>query len=120
MDKESIQEVCGSVREITLCCIIMLMIGKSIITKIRKHRTHLNSLGVKRLAIFGSVARGEARQNSDVDILVEFDDAVTFDRFMNTKFYLEDLLRRRVDLVLPQAIKPRMKDRIAQDLIYVT
>jgi uncharacterized protein len=95
------------------------MTGKTIIAKIKKNRTHLNSLGVKRLAIFGSVARGEARRGSDVDILVEFNGKVTFDRFMDTKIYLEDLLHRRVDLVLPEAIKPRLKDNIAQDLVYV-
>jgi predicted nucleotidyltransferase len=97
------------------------MAGKTIIATIRKNRVHLNNLGVKRLGVFGSVARGEAQKNSDVDILVEFDGQVTFDRFMDTKFYLEDLLGRRVDLVLPQAIKkPRLKERIARDLIYVT
>ncbi len=95
------------------------MTSKTIIAKIKKHRTHLNSLGVKRLAIFGSVARGEARRDSDIDILVEFDGAITFDSFMDTKIYLEDLLNRRVDLVVPQAIKPRMKAHIFQDLIYV-
>lgn len=93
--------------------------NKRIITKIQKHRLHLNSLGVKSLAIFGSVARGEERKDSDVDILVEFDGAITFDRFMNTKFYLEELLDRRVDLVVQKALKPRIKTRIAQDLVYV-
>jgi len=95
------------------------MTGKAIISRIQKQRVNLNKLGIKRLAIFGSIARGEAHGNSDVDILIEFDGAVTLDRFMDAKFYLEELLERRVDLVLPQAIKPRMKDRIAQDLIYV-
>ena len=95
------------------------MPNKRIITKIQKNRTYLNRLGVKSLAVFGSVARGEARKDSDVDILVEFDGAVTFDRFMDTKFYLEELLGRRVDLVVPNALKPRLKNRIAQDLIYV-
>jgi predicted nucleotidyltransferase len=95
------------------------MTSKSVISKIQKNRSHLASLGVKKLGIFGSVARGEARRDSDIDILVEFDGAVTFDRFMDTKFYLEDLLNRRVDLVVPQAIKPSMKARIVQDLIYV-
>jgi len=95
------------------------MTGKIIISRIKKHRAQLDGLGVKRLAIFGSVARGEARRDSDVDILVEFNGVVTFDRFMDTKFCLEDLLRRRVDLVLPEAVKPRMKARIAKDLIYV-
>ena len=96
------------------------MTSKTIISRIKKNRTGLDVLGVKRLAIFGSVARGEARRNSDVDILVEFDGAVTFDRFMDTKFYLEDLLKRKVDLVLPSALKPRLKARIAKDLIYVS
>ena len=96
------------------------MPNKRIIARIQKHRAYLNKFGVKSLAVFGSVARGEVRKNSDVDILVEFDGAVTFDRFMNTKFYLEDLLGRRVDLVVPKALEPRLKTRIAQDLIYVT
>jgi hypothetical protein len=92
----------------------------SLISKIREHRADLNGLGVKSMAVFGSVARGEARIDSDVDILVEFEGALTFDRFMDTKFYLEDLLGRHVDLVVPQALKPRLKARITKDLIYVT
>lgn len=95
------------------------MTGKTIISRIKKNRSQLDELGVKRLAIFGSVARGEARRNSDVDILVEFEGTVTFDRFMDTKIYLEDLLRRKVDLVMPSALKPRLKARIAKDLLYV-
>jgi len=55
------------------------------------------------MAVFGSVARGVASIDSDVDILVEFEGALTFDRFMDTKFYLEDLLGRHVDLVVPQS-----------------
>ena len=94
--------------------------NESLIAKIREHRTDLDKLGVKSMAVFGSVARGEARRDSDVDILVEFDGALTFDRFMDTKFFLEDLLGRHVDLVVPQALKPRLKARISEDLIYVT
>jgi uncharacterized protein len=96
------------------------MSRRAVITRIRKHRAQLTKLGVKSLSIFGSVARGEEGPNSDVDILVEFEGRVTFDRFMDTKFYLEDLLGRKVDLVVPQAIKPRMKPRVMQDLVHVT
>jgi predicted nucleotidyltransferase len=92
---------------------------KMVISRIRKHRPQLTQLGVKSLALFGSVARGDARPESDVDILVEFEGRATFDRFMDTKYYLEDVLGCHVDLVVPDAIKPRMKPSIMQDLVYV-
>jgi len=96
------------------------MTSKAVISRIRKHRTQLTKLGVKSLSLFGSVARGEEKSDSDVDILVEFEGKATFDRFMDTKFYLEEILGRKVDLVTPQAIKPRMTPYIMQDLIHVT
>jgi predicted nucleotidyltransferase len=95
------------------------MTRRTVITRIRKHRDHLTKLGVKSLSLFGSVARGEERPDSDVDILVEFKGRATFDRYMDTKFYLEDLLGCKVDLVTPKAIKPRMKPFIMQDLVHV-
>jgi predicted nucleotidyltransferase len=96
------------------------MTRRTVIARIRKHRAQLTKLGVKSLSIFGSVARGEERPDSDVDILVEFEGRATFDRFMDTKFYLEELLGCKVDLVVPQAIKPRMKPHVMQDLVHVT
>ena len=95
------------------------MTRRTVISRIRKHRAQLEKLGVKSLSLFGSVARGDATKNSDVDILVEFKGRATFDRYMDTKFYLEDLLGRKVDLVTPKAIKPRMKPYIMQDLVHV-
>lgn len=96
------------------------MTAQSVISLLRQHRVQLKHLGVKSLSIFGSVARSEEREDSDVDILVEFEGPVTFDTFMDTRFYLEDLLGRKVDLVLPQAIKPRMRPYVEKDLIQVT
>jgi len=95
------------------------MTRRIVIARIRKHRAQLTKLGVKSVSIFGSVARGEELPGSDVDILVEFNGRATFDRYMDTKFYLEELLGRKVDLVTPKAIKPRMKPYIMQDLIHV-
>ncbi|MCQ3938159.1 MAG: DNA polymerase subunit beta [Chloroflexi bacterium] len=92
---------------------------KSVIVRIRRRRAHLEKLGVKSLSLFGSVARGEDRPGSDVDILVEFKGRATFDRYMDTKFYLEELLGCKVDLVTPKAIKPRMKPYIMRELVHV-
>ena len=72
---------------------------EEIIALIRENNEQLTKLGVSSLAVFGSVARDEASKTSDVDILVEFNGKATFDRFMDTKFFLEDLLGLQVDLV---------------------
>lgn len=96
------------------------MKSEKVISLIKKHRPDLVKFGVKSLAVFGSVVRGDAGPDSDVDILVEFEGPATFDGFMDTKYYLEDVLGCRVDLVVPDAIKPRMKPAIMQELVYVT
>ena len=97
------------------------MKNTEIIRLLRQHRDELRKrFGVKSLAIFGSVARGEAGPDSDVDILVEFEGRATFDRYMGLKFFLEDLLGRRVDLVTRKALKPRLRPYVEQEAIYVT
>lgn len=84
------------------------------------HQEKIKSFGVKSLALFGSVARNEAGPESDVDILVEFEGIVTFDRYMELKFYLEDLLGRRVDLVSRRSLKPRVRPYVEREAIPVT
>jgi uncharacterized protein len=74
---------------------------------------------VKRLAVFGSTARDEAREDSDVDVLVEFAGRATFKGYMSLKFFLEDLLHRHVDLVTHDAIRPRTRPSIERDLVDV-
>ena len=74
---------------------------------------------VSRLAVFGSVARGEAAAGSDIDILVDFDKKATFDAFMELKFYLEELLETGVDLVTDKALRPQIRKEIEQELINV-
>lgn len=75
--------------------------------------------GVKGLAIFGSVVRDEASGASDVDVLVEFAGRATFDGFMDLKFYLEDLLNTRVDLVTNNALRESMRAEIQREMIRV-
>jgi len=73
--------------------------------------------GVKRIGVFGSVARGEAGPESDVDVLVEFDDPA-FDRYMDLKFYLESLFGRPCDLVLEESLKEGLRGSVRSEVLY--
>ena len=84
-----------------------------------EHREELTGLGVKSLALFGSAVRGEARPDSDLDFLVEFEGPATFDQYMNLKFFLEELLGHPVDLVTRKALKPRLKSYVEREAAYV-
>ena len=75
---------------------------------------------VRRIALFGSTARDEASQESDVDVLVDFEVGPTFDSFMGLKLYLEDRLGKRVDLVTRAALKPRMRPVVEREALDVT
>jgi hypothetical protein len=91
-----------------------------VLTILAQHQDSLKRFGVKSIAIFGSVARNEAKSDSDVDILVEFEGLVTFDRYMDLKFYLEDHLGTQVDLVSRRALRPQIRLSIEQEAIPVT
>lgn len=87
---------------------------------LRQHEPELKKrFGVAKIGIFGSFSRGEERPDSDVDVLVTFHEGKkTFDNFMGTRFYLEDLFQRRVDLVTDASLKPLIRDPILRDVIY--
>ena len=89
--------------------------------QLARHREALKrQFRVARLAVFGSYARGTARKRSDVDILVEFEpDGVTFDNYMDLKFYLQRVLRRRVDLVMVDAVRPELRPIILREAVDV-
>ncbi len=75
---------------------------------------------VKSLGVFGSMARGDDHDESDVDVLVTFEDKATFDSFMGLKLDLEDLLGRRVDLGTLNALWPEMRAAVEKELIHVS
>ncbi|MBI2298061.1 MAG: nucleotidyltransferase family protein [Armatimonadetes bacterium] len=82
-----------------------------------QHRHELDELGVATLRVFGSVARGEAEVQSDIDFLVEFSRPIGLFHFAHVALCLEDLLGRPVDLVMPDALKPPMRDRVLQEAV---
>lgn len=75
--------------------------------------------GVRTLAVFGSIARGDDHEGSDVDILVRFEGKATFDNFMGLKLDLEELFGRRVDLLTPKCLRPDMAAEIEKEAIHV-
>ena len=87
---------------------------------LQRHSSAFRELGVKRLGLFGSFARGEQTDESDVDILVEFEPGrKTFDNFVRTASLLEDSLGRRVELVTPEALSPYLRPHILREVEYV-
>lgn len=91
-----------------------------IIAKLKAQQIRIKSFGVKSLAIFGSVARNEAKPESDLDLLVEFEEKITFDRYMDLKIYLEDYLGMKVDLVSQKMLKPQIRTSVLAETINVT
>jgi predicted nucleotidyltransferase len=82
---------------------------------LRKHKKRLVKLGVQALFLFGSVARGEATQKSDIDILVKFDSKKGLFGFVDLKNYLQEVLECEVDLVTKNALHPALKKKILQE-----
>jgi predicted nucleotidyltransferase len=92
---------------------------EAIFTALRQAEPELKNRGVQSLAVFGSVARGNYSQQSDLDILVDFSHPVGLFDFMRLKFFLEQITHCRVDLVTPDALRPEMKDTILREAVHV-
>ena len=93
------------------------MTREEILKRLEDHRDTIRGFGVRRLGIFGSYARGEQSEGSDMDFLVEFERA-TFDNYFDLKFFLEELFECKVDLVFHDTIKPRIRNTILEETIY--
>jgi predicted nucleotidyltransferase len=96
-----------------------IMDRERVIRILAAQRPQIDRLGVRSLSLFGSMARGENRPESDADFLVEFEGRATFDRYMDLKFLLEDLLGMHVDLVTHKALRPEMRSTVEEEAIRV-
>jgi hypothetical protein len=87
-----------------------------VIQRLEQARGQIRALGARRIALFGSVVRGEARPDSDVDLLIQFDPTQkTLRNFMSLSFLLEELLGRRVELVTTEALSPFISPHILRE-----
>ncbi len=84
------------------------------------HESELKEQGVKSLAVFGSVARGEAGPDSDVDLLVEFERSIGLFHFIHVKDFLGELLQgAHVDLVMREAVYEELKEDVSGEAVNV-
>ena len=91
---------------------------EEVIRKLRDNMDKIRSFGVKKIGIFGSVARGKATEKSDIDIIVEFEEKrKNFENFIELAFFLEELLGKKVDLLTPESISPYIQPYIKVEVI---
>lgn len=90
-----------------------------ILATLKRHRDELARHGARSLRLFGSFARDEAGPESDVDLLVDFENPPTFAQYMELRFLLEDLLGANVDLVTEAGLRARVRPAVERDAILV-
>ncbi len=87
---------------------------------IQKHKDELRQqYGLKEIGVFGSYVKGAQREDSDLDILIEFERPVGFVKFLQLENRLSELLGVKVELVTKKALKPFIGKRILQEVVYV-
>lgn len=91
------------------------------IDALKRHEADIRARGVTRLALFGSTARDEAGPESDVDVLVDVDDArePSFTDVVDLQLYLKDLLGREVEVTTRKGLKPFLKDNILAEAVEI-
>ena len=90
----------------------------TVIRRLREHGTVVHDMGIASLFIFGSVARGEASDESDVDLLVEFTEQPGLFEFVRVRRRLSEILGCQVDLVTRDALREEMKDEVLREAVH--
>ena len=87
--------------------------------RILDNRQKIRRYGVNKIGFFGSIVRGQQRKDSDIDLLVFFDEGkLSFGSYMDLNFYLEELLHAKVDLLTPEQISPHIMPYIQKEIRY--
>ena len=96
------------------------MTRDEVLKVLRAHKATLaQRFGVTDLVLFGSVARDQASEDSDIDILVRFEGPTTSKDYFGTQFFLEDLLGRSVDLVTQKALRAELRPYVEREAVHV-
>ena len=96
------------------------MTRSEVLDLLRTHKQILaDRFGVTDLALFGSFARDEATEDSDLDILIKFDGPATSKTYFGAQFYIEDLTGRKVDLVTDQALRLELRPYVESEALNV-
>ena len=95
----------------------MVLTREYVLEQLERHAEELRSFGVTRIGLFGSVARGESTEGSDLDFVVDFRE-YNSDELFDTAFFLEDLFNRRCDVIPLESIRPELRNSILSETVY--
>ncbi|MCF6309081.1 MAG: nucleotidyltransferase family protein [Sulfurimonas sp.] len=96
------------------------MTKEYILNFLKEHKSEFrDKFGVVKIGLFGSYARNEATENSDIDIAVELNSENSFRTFFSLLYFLEDNFHKKIDLGIEHSIKPIAKAKILKEIIYV-
>ena len=88
---------------------------------ITSNKHQIKKFGVKKLGVFGSFVRNEQNEQSDIDLLVDFEpEKETYKNFINLVFFLEDLFGRRVEIVTSNSLSPYIGPHILKEVEYAS
>ncbi|TGK89250.1 nucleotidyltransferase [Leptospira noumeaensis] len=100
--------------------IVELLDSNFIQNSLKNYKKELDILGVETIHLFGSVARNEAKQNSDIDFLVKFKSGMkNFDNYINLTFLLEDIFKVKVDLLTTESISGSLKNSVESESVLI-
>lgn len=92
---------------------------QDVLDALRANASSIRELGVRRIGLFGSFARDQQSDESDVDLVVEFEPSrKSFDTFIRLSFLLEELLERSIELVTTEALSPYIRPHVLAEAVY--
>ena len=98
----------------------MIPTREYVLAELYRVRASLRSFGVRRIGVFGSVARNAARADSDIDIIVDIPRGqITLDRFFGLQDFLNDHFQRKVDMITESSLKPFARDLVMRDAVFL-